>query len=118
MSDGWWHKKLSYFREEVSEIDHEILELIGNRMNACLEIGKIKRLIGKPVFDPAQEKRVFEDKANIGAAIGLREDFVRRLMSLIMNYSKELQSQKRGVIENTADKKFQPRVMRTDCVPT
>jgi chorismate mutase len=63
-------------------IDHEILKLIIKRMKLCLEIGEIKEHLGKPIFDPEQEKRVIEDKAAVGVALGLREDLVRALMNL------------------------------------
>ncbi|MEW6419934.1 MAG: chorismate mutase [Nitrospirota bacterium] len=95
MIEGWWRKRLQYCREQVREIDHEILELIGERMKICLEIGEIKKHLDIPVFDPEQEIKVLKDKASLGAAIGLEEDFVTNLMNLMMQYSKKLQNNNR-----------------------
>lgn len=64
-------------------------------MRVCFEIAEIKEHLGKPIFDPEHEKKILEDKAYIGADLGLEDVFVRKLMSLIMDYSKRLQSQNR-----------------------
>jgi len=93
VNDNWWRKRLSDYREEVRGIDLTILELINKRMEICLEIGEIKENLGKPVFDSEQEKRVIEDRVNVGAILGLEEVLVRGLMNLIMDYSKKLQTQ-------------------------
>ncbi len=92
MSDAWWNKKLSHLREDVRCIDHEILKLIRKRMDVCIEIGEIKKYMGKQIFDPLQEERVLKDKMALGASSGLNKNFIRKLMRLIMDYSKELQS--------------------------
>lgn len=102
MTEDWWQKRLSDYREKVRKIDHEVLGLISKRMKVCLKIGEIKEYFGKPIFDPEQEKRVLEDKASIRIMLGLKEDFVKELISLVINYSKELQYQKRGSLKNKA----------------
>lgn len=87
-----WRGELISQRDEINRIDKDILHLISKRMESCLRIGEIKFHIGKPIFDAGREREVIEDRINIGKHLKLDEDFVKRLIELLMSYSKQLQA--------------------------
>ena len=66
MIDDWWHKRLSYYREKVSDIDHEILELINKRMGICIEIGEIKKLLGNRYLTLNRKTKFLRTKQVLG----------------------------------------------------
>lgn len=50
--EGW--------RLRIDQVDEEIVALLNRRMSYVLEIGRIKRLLGEPVYAPLREARVLE----------------------------------------------------------
>ncbi|MEK9772486.1 MAG: prephenate dehydratase [Opitutae bacterium] len=51
--------KLESLREEIDQIDSEIVSLLNLRVGKACEIGKIKKLSGIDPYDPAREEQVF-----------------------------------------------------------
>lgn len=47
-------------REEIDRIDSELLRIFNRRAGLALEIGRIKKKLGLPVYDPTREKMIFE----------------------------------------------------------
>lgn len=47
-------------RQEIDRIDSELLRIFNRRASLALEIGKIKKERGLPVYDPKREKIIFE----------------------------------------------------------
>jgi len=50
---------LESLREEIDQIDSEIVKLLNLRVSKACEIGKIKQLKGVDPYDPAREEQVF-----------------------------------------------------------
>ena len=48
------------FREEIDRLDSELLRIFNRRAALALEIGKIKKFLNLPVYDPSREKRIFD----------------------------------------------------------
>jgi chorismate mutase len=48
------------FREEIDSLDSQLLAIFNRRALLALEIGRIKRILDLPVYDPSREKRIFE----------------------------------------------------------
>jgi chorismate mutase len=93
---GWpsehWQEEMSSLRSKIDRLDNEILSLIVKRTEVCRNIGKIKLMIGKPVFDPDREGEVIENRISLSRALGIHDDeFVRKIMTLMMDYSKRVQ---------------------------
>lgn len=92
---GWssehWQEDMSNLRGKIDRLDQEILHLIIQRMEVCRNVGKIKLMIGKPVFDPNREGEVVENRIHFSRGLDIDEEFVRKLMSLMMDYSKRVQ---------------------------
>ncbi|WP_298271230.1 chorismate mutase [Geobacter sp.] len=47
-------------RQEIDRLDAELLRIFNRRAGLALEIGKIKKGRGLPVYDPTREKAIFE----------------------------------------------------------
>ena len=48
------------FREEIDRLDSQLLSIFNRRASLALEIGRIKKILDLPVYDPSREKRIFE----------------------------------------------------------
>ena len=92
---GWssehWQEDMSNLRSKIDRLDQKILRLIIQRMEVCRNVGKIKLRVGRPIFDPDREREVIEDRINFSRALGRDGEFVRKIMSLMMDYSKRIQ---------------------------
>ena len=51
---------LESLRDEIDEIDSQIVRLLNQRVQAAVEIGRIKDQLGVDPYDPAREEEVFE----------------------------------------------------------
>ena len=54
------NKKLESLRDEIDEIDSQIVSLLNSRVQAAVAIGKIKSELGLDPYDPAREEQVFK----------------------------------------------------------
>jgi chorismate mutase len=46
------------WRRRIDEIDEKLTELLSERSHCVIEIGKIKRQCGLPIYDPEREKDI------------------------------------------------------------
>jgi chorismate mutase len=51
--EGW--------RIQIDELDRGIVSLLSQRAHAAQEIGKLKRTTSMPIYEPARERRIFEN---------------------------------------------------------
>ena len=61
-------KRLEPLRDQIDQIDKDLLKLLTARANVALEVGKIKHETGAPIFRPERERQVIEalSKSNTG----------------------------------------------------
>ncbi|MEC8043912.1 MAG: prephenate dehydratase [Verrucomicrobiota bacterium] len=52
--------KLESLRDEIDQIDEQVVNLLNKRVRAAAEIGKIKHEMGVDPYDPSREEQVFE----------------------------------------------------------
>ena len=78
------------WRRKIDEIDRELVRLISERAHAAHEIGKLKRGIGMPIYEPDREKTVFENArhANKGP---LPDRDLLRVYERIMDVMRQIQ---------------------------
>ena len=84
---------LRNFREQIDTIDSEILRLFTERMDVCLQIGRLKKEQGLPTLDAARENEKLsgiEEKA--GEEV---RPYARRLFETLMELSRSYQEEKR-----------------------
>lgn len=77
-------------RQEIDNIDSELLRIFNRRAGLALKIGEIKKGIGLPVYDPAREKRIFKrmKEENPGP---LDDNAIVRLFERVIDESRRLE---------------------------
>jgi chorismate mutase len=83
---------IAEWRRQIDEIDRKLVELISQRAQAAHEIGKLKRGIGMPIYEPDRERAVFENarKANKGP---LPDRDLQRIYERIMDIMRAIQKE-------------------------
>jgi chorismate mutase len=78
------------WRRQIDEIDRQLVELLSRRAAAAHEIGKLKRNIGMPIYEPDREQAVFENarKVNRGP---LPDRDLLRIYERIMDVMRQIQ---------------------------
>lgn len=77
---------ISELREQINEIDHEIVELYGRRMETARAIGRYKREHNLPVLDSERERSLLNKVAE--QAGKENEQGVRALYHLLIDHSR------------------------------
>lgn len=52
---------ISDWRRKIDELDRRLVELLSQRAQAAHEIGKLKRDVGMPIYEPDRERAVFDN---------------------------------------------------------
>ena len=83
-------KRLKEKRRSIDLIDQKLLMLLNQRLRVAVEIGKIKKGIGKKIYDPAREREVLEGlrRKNEGP---LREEDLNKIFVTIMKACRKSQ---------------------------
>ena len=66
-------RELAQIRQELDEIDREMVKLFERRMTLCREVARTKLAQGKPVLDASREAQVLESRAAMLADATLTE---------------------------------------------
>lgn len=80
------------WRKKIDELDRKLVALLSERAQAVVEIGRLKRDLSLPIYEPDRERMVFENvhDANRGPLPG--RDLVRiyeRIIDVMRNIQKE-----------------------------
>jgi chorismate mutase-like protein len=80
------------WRRKIDEIDSKLVELISQRAHAAHEIGKLKKNIGMPIYEPDRERAVFDHakQANKGP---LPDRDLLRIYERIMDVMRAIQQE-------------------------
>jgi len=69
------------WRARIDELDRELVRLIAQRAECALQIGRLKRDSGMPVYEPDRERIIFENIARYNqgplSQVQLRQVFER-----------------------------------------
>jgi chorismate mutase-like protein len=78
------------WRTKIDEIDRKLVELLSQRAHAAHEIGRLKRDLGMPIYEPDRERTVFENArhANKGP---LPDRDLQRIYERIMDVMRQIQ---------------------------
>ena len=89
------------WRRKIDEIDRKLVELLNERTRCVVEIGRLKKTDGTPLYQPDREREVLAaaERANCGP---LSEAAIRRLFERILD---EARSVERTVMQDEAAKK-------------
>ncbi len=83
--------ELERLREEIRDLDGELLRIVARRMDVARRIGRIKRAGGVPLRDWDVERRVLDRAAERAATHNLPSGFVRNLMQQVIAESRATQ---------------------------
>ncbi len=88
-------KTLEDMRRGIKGIDSDIGRLLGRRMKLAQKIGKLKQERRMPIVDSAAQKAAFENFISTAHSAGVETEFAKRIMSLIIEGSVEIQERMR-----------------------
>ena len=77
-------------RRRIDQIDDQLMKLLNSRSACAVEIGRLKRRIGMPVYQPDREKWILDrvEKNNPGP---LDRGAVRRVFERVIDESRRLE---------------------------
>lgn len=88
--------KFKSFRDQIDNIDNELLELLNKRAAVSVEVGKVKAGEHGQIFRPFREKEVLDRLAEINKG-PLPEEHVKAIYREILSSSRRLQRPERVV---------------------
>ncbi len=77
-------------RRRLDQIDDQLMKLLNSRSACAVEIGRIKRQIGMPVYQPEREKWIL-DRAERNNPGPLDSGAVRRVFERVIDESRRLE---------------------------
>jgi len=85
-------QKLMGRRKELDLINQKLLTLLNQRLRITLEIGKVKKEMGKKIYDTAREKEILDRlrRKNKGP---LKEGDLKKIFTTIMKVCRQSQIQ-------------------------
>jgi chorismate mutase len=87
-------KILATHRDQIDNIDRELLRLLNERTRVVEEIGRIKQEVELPVYEPKREQDVFRNvSANNGGP--LSTEALKRIFERIIDEMRSLQRMRR-----------------------
>lgn len=82
---------LTLLRDEIDDLDAELLAILRRRMEVSCRIGALKREQGLSVFQPRRYAALIDQRSARAEAIGLSPDFAKGIFSAIHEESVRLQ---------------------------
>lgn len=77
-------------RQEIDQLDDELLRIFNRRAGLALKIGEIKKTLDLPIYDPLREKRIF-DKMKANNPGPLDDAAIVRLFERVIDESRSLE---------------------------
>src|SRR5882757_11584328 len=92
---------ISGWRTKIDELDRKLVELLSQRAQAAHEIGKLKRGVGLPIYEPDRERNVFNNVRSVNAG-PLPDRDLLRIYERIMDVMRQIQQEE--IAPNTGTK--------------
>ncbi len=83
---------LTSLRKEIDQLDKQLWEIIGKRVDVAREIGKWKRAHGEPIVHSERYQQVVERCVAQSQQYGLSEELVRKVMEVLHKESIRVES--------------------------
>ncbi len=81
---------ITALRDEIDQVDAELVQLLSQRARLALEIGRLKQTAGLPVFVPERESDLL-DKLTQGNRGPLPDDFLRNIFREVISACRSVQ---------------------------
>jgi chorismate mutase len=77
-------------RQQIDDLDSDLLSMFNRRALLALQIGRIKKTRGLPVYDPSREKKIF-DRMRADNPGPLDNQAIVRLFERVIDESRRLE---------------------------
>lgn len=84
-------ENLVHLRRQIDQLDNELLEILGKRMNISREIGTYKKAHNMPIVQPGRFDDIMTSRILAAKAMGMSEEFMRSVLSSIHEESVRIQ---------------------------
>ncbi|MFY9532390.1 MAG: chorismate mutase [Candidatus Acidiferrales bacterium] len=78
------------WRRQIDEIDRKLLELFNERSRCAMQIGRLKRALGLPVYQPEREREILENAERLNQG-PLDDTAIRRLFERVLDEARSLE---------------------------
>ena len=79
-----YQEEIKPHRETIDRLNNEIIRLLGERVQAALSIGEIKKKYGKPVVDKTREQAILDAIRVKAEENGMDPDGLERIFKEII----------------------------------
>ncbi len=85
--DDLTQKSLQYLRQDISEIDTDLINLLGQRMKIARQIGEFKKNNNMTILQPRRWEEIMKAGLEKGQANDLSDEFISRLLKAVHDES-------------------------------
>ena len=85
-------RDLASLREEIDQLDEQLWEVIGKRVDVAREIGEWKHAHGEQILQPERYQQVVDRCLLQGKQYGLSETLIREVMEALHKESVRIES--------------------------
>ena len=90
---------LSILREQIDQLDDEIMQKLAARMKISEKIGQYKKENNVTILQVTRWEEIIETRLSLGKAMGLEAEFTNELLKLIHHESIQVQTRVMNKIE-------------------
>ncbi len=76
-------ENLTLLRQQIDQVDNELLEILNKRMRVCREIGQYKKEHGMTVLQTGRYDDIMQSRVKLATEMGMSADFMRTVLSSI-----------------------------------
>ncbi len=84
-------ENITVLREQIDEIDEQILSLLSKRMRISTEIGTYKKEHNMPILQSGRYTEILDKRGEMGTSLNLNGEFVKEIMKAIHEESVAIQ---------------------------
>ena len=84
-------ERLEDLRDEIQEVDRELVQLLARRVSLARAVGIVKRDLRMPALDPAREAAVVRHAGAMAREAGVRDEEVRHIFWHLIGLARRAQ---------------------------
>lgn len=84
---------LNMLRDNIDQIDHQILDLLDTRFTIVRQIKEVKEKLEKSILDPDRFRNIMQDRLEFAKVLQLHPSFIEELFALIHEESIRIQTE-------------------------
>ena len=96
------------WRKKIDELDRQLVQLVNERANCAMEIGRLKQNLDMPVYEPDREKIIFENIAKLNQG-PLSQIQLRQVYERLIDVMRQLQKDEMASEVELHGKELEPK---------